>query len=260
MGTVEQQEPSGNSRTLGHEMEDRNVPLPSKVRQKVTSLGGGRGWSEWGSHPQPRETAEHRGKGSTLGNTGRSGASCSVSALARMAPTSKGSGQCPCCPEQTLVGSPHLCVVVFFFKLDTVLSLPLYRECCMCCGKEPVPHLEHHEEKCQIPFQASQGKSKIFGNRMEISAGLSEGGIARMNIQGDHRQGICSQFYSSSFSVCILSNPRDLQLPEKLRLSVLKTSHPSIPPSHCCMRFTEEWPEMGTDDVLDTNIFIRSIF
>lgn len=40
MGTVEQQEPSGNSRTLGHEMEDGNVPLPSKVRQKVTSLWG----------------------------------------------------------------------------------------------------------------------------------------------------------------------------------------------------------------------------
>lgn len=175
-----------------------------------------------------------------------------------MAPTSKGSGQCPCCPEQTLVGSPHLCFC--FFKLDTVLSLPLCPECCMSGWKEPIPHLEHHEEKCQIPFQASQGRSKIFENRIEISAGLSEGRRSRMNIQADHRQGICSRFYSSSFSVCILSNPRDLQLPDKPRLSILKTSHPSIPLSHCCMRFTEEWPEMGTDDVLDTNIFIRSIF
>lgn len=81
--------------------------------------------------------------------------------------------------------------------------------------KEPIAHLEHHEEKCQIPFQASQGRSKIFENRIEISAGLSEGGRSRMNIQVDHRQGICSQFYSSSFFICILSNPRDLQLPDK---------------------------------------------
>lgn len=65
--------------------------------------------------------------------------------------------------------------------------------------KEPIAHLEHHEEKCQIPFQASHGRSKIFENRIEISAGLSEGGRSSMNIQVDHRQGICSVLFELVF-------------------------------------------------------------
>lgn len=116
--------------------------------------------------------------------------------------------------------------------------MPLYGECCCC--KEPIPHLEAHGEKSQLPFQAIQ-RSKTFENMIPNPCWCQGG----RGVQHEHQSGQTPLF--SVLLKPVLSVFRTIlgiSTCQTVRDSlILKAAHPSTPPSNGCVCPEDVWKQ-----------------